>query len=150
MKKTVSTLNKATVSDSAKRICFGRRKISSTPSVIEVASPGGLNVPAVTPCDSPRSNLIHHFDTFSIVTRLEQARFEHGQAVATMNAIRALLVNSTETAKAEMLSRADLENVCNDHSSDTFPFLNKLADFSPFSRPISFGLPCLNCGQRFR
>lgn len=55
--------------------------------------------------------LTHYFDTFHIVTRLESAGFEHGQAVATMKAIRALLVNSTEIAKAEMLSKADLENV---------------------------------------
>lgn len=56
--------------------------------------------------------LTHYFDTHHIVTRLETAGFEHGQAVATMNAIRALLVNATEITKAEMLSRADLENVC--------------------------------------
>lgn len=63
--------------------------------------------------DRRGTSLTHYFDTFHIVTRLEEAGFEHGQAVATMNAIRALLVNATEIAKAEMLSRADLENVPN-------------------------------------
>jgi hypothetical protein len=56
------------------------------------------------------ARLTHYFDTFHIVTRLEASGFQHGQAVATMNAIRALLLAETEMCKAEMLSRADLEN----------------------------------------
>ena len=67
----------------------------------------------------PRAS-VHYFDTYSIVTRLEAAEFSHGQSVGIMNSIRALLVNGTEITKAEMLSKAEQENVrlsvsCEEH-----------------------------------
>lgn len=89
-------------------ICQTRRLLSSVPTIIAAGS-GSLS--PTMPAARRVPHLTHYFDTHHIVTRLETAGFEHGQAVATMNAIRALLVNDTEIAKAEMLSRADLENV---------------------------------------
>lgn len=83
------------------------RRITSLPSTIVLSAPDSAGQPS----PARTVSLTHYFDTFHVVTRLESAGFEHGQAVATMKAIRALLVNSTEIAKAEMLSKADLENV---------------------------------------
>ena len=91
--------------------CHSRqsRAFASVPIVINAAAPGaGAMSNEVSP---RRRAFTHYFDTFQIVTRLETAGFGHGQAAATMNAIPALLVSSTEIAKAEMLSKADLENV---------------------------------------
>lgn len=91
-----------------------RKAFSTIPMVIgaEAPKPGNTEVAIFGSSDRRGTAMTHYFDTFHIVTRLESAGFEHGQAVATMNAIRALLVNATEVAKADMLSRADLENVC--------------------------------------
>lgn len=85
------------------------RSISIVPTIVH-SSP--LNsVPQVASQEHAQGSLSHYFDTFHIVTRLEAAGFQHGQAVSTMKAIRALLINYTESAKAETLSKADLENV---------------------------------------
>ncbi|BFZ55123.1 hypothetical protein PYCC9005_002162 [Savitreella phatthalungensis] len=75
--------------------------------------PGGGTTLAISSSPSagdPLRATLHYFDTFHIVTRLEASGFEHGAAVAMMNSMRALLVNGTEVCKAELLSRAQLEN----------------------------------------
>jgi hypothetical protein len=54
---------------------------------------------------------IHQFDTYKLVSALQQAGYSHKQAVALMKCLRALLVNGTEVAKSHYLSRGDLENV---------------------------------------
>lgn len=114
------------------------RTMASVPSVINVAPPGGMDTLPAESRPSRRSST-HYFDTFHVVTRLETAGFEHGQAVAAMNAIRALLVNSTEIAKAEMLSKAELENVRRSDLGET-----KVMAVDQASKHTSFVLPCQN------
>jgi Protein of unknown function (DUF1640) len=53
----------------------------------------------------------HQFDTYKLVSTLEQAGYSHRQAVALMKCLRALMVNGTEVARSHYLSRGDLENV---------------------------------------
>ena len=53
----------------------------------------------------------HQFDTYKLVSALEQAGYSHQQAVALMKCLRALMVNGTEVARSHYLSRGNLENV---------------------------------------
>ena len=53
----------------------------------------------------------HQFDTYKLVSSLQQSGFSHNQAIALMKCLRAVLINGPEFAKAHYLSRGDMENV---------------------------------------
>lgn len=53
----------------------------------------------------------HQFDTYKLVMALQCAGFTQPQATGLMKCLRTLLVNGTEVAKSNFLSRSDLENV---------------------------------------
>ncbi|OLL23610.1 hypothetical protein NEOLI_004435 [Neolecta irregularis DAH-3] len=62
------------------------------------------------PKEPPKPAAMHLFDTYKLVTVLGEAEYSYGQSFAIMQALRALLVNSSEFAKAEFLLRGELEN----------------------------------------
>ena len=73
--------------------------------------------PASVPADQPTGGRFpdslkaHQFDTYKLVMAFQCAGFTQPQATGLMKCLRTLLVNGTEVAKSNFLSRSDLENV---------------------------------------
>jgi hypothetical protein len=53
---------------------------------------------------------VHHFDTYSLVKRLEEGGFTQDQSVSMMKGIRSLLADNMELAKEGLVSKSDVEN----------------------------------------
>lgn len=60
---------------------------------------------------------VHHFDTFTLVQQVEAGGFTPEQSITAMKAVRALLADNLELARASLVSKSDVENVgYNSHS----------------------------------
>lgn len=55
---------------------------------------------------------VHHFDTYTLVQQVEAGGFTEKQAITAMKAVRGLLALNLEVAKAGLVSKSDVENVC--------------------------------------
>ncbi|KAG9235502.1 hypothetical protein BJ875DRAFT_268844 [Amylocarpus encephaloides] len=53
---------------------------------------------------------IHHFDTYSLVQRVEEGGFTNQQSITAMKAVRGLLALNLDVAKAGLVSKSDVEN----------------------------------------
>jgi hypothetical protein len=59
----------------------------------------------------PAATYDHHFDTYSLVKRLEQpGGFTVGQSITIMKGIRSLLAKNMEEAKDNLVSKSNVEN----------------------------------------
>jgi hypothetical protein len=54
---------------------------------------------------------VHHFDSYSMVKRLEAGGYTRDQAVTSMKAIRKLLAKHLDVAQQSLVSKSDVENV---------------------------------------
>jgi len=54
---------------------------------------------------------VHHFDTYTLVQQVEAGGFTPDQSITTMKAVRALLADNLELARASLVSKSDVENV---------------------------------------
>ncbi len=55
---------------------------------------------------------VHHFDTYTLVQQVEAGGFTTDQSVTAMKAVRSLLAINLDVAKACLVSKSDVENVC--------------------------------------
>jgi len=55
---------------------------------------------------------VHHFDTYTLVRDLEKGGFSDQQAVTTMKAVRGILADNIELARAGIMNKSDAEMVC--------------------------------------
>ncbi len=53
---------------------------------------------------------VHHFDSYSLVTRLEDGGYSPNQAVESMKIVRALLAQNLHVAQHGLVSKSDVEN----------------------------------------
>ncbi|EHA48995.1 hypothetical protein MGG_14678 [Pyricularia oryzae 70-15] len=53
---------------------------------------------------------VHHFDTYSLVKRLEEGGYTQDQAITAMKAVRGLLAQNLGQAKDGLYSRSDMDN----------------------------------------
>ncbi|TVY32277.1 Uncharacterized protein LSUB1_G008823 [Lachnellula subtilissima] len=53
---------------------------------------------------------VHHFDTYTLVQRVESGGFTNDQSITTMKAVRGLLTINLDVAKAGLVSKSDVEN----------------------------------------
>ena len=53
---------------------------------------------------------VHHFDTYTLVQQVETGGFTNEQSITTMKAVRGLLALNLDVAKAELVSKSDVEN----------------------------------------
>lgn len=71
--------------------------------------------PAIEPPSANRTHppmpFTHYFDTYQMVNRLTDAKFQRGQAVTTMKAVRSLLGGKMEEAQKTLVSKGDVDNV---------------------------------------
>ena len=72
--------------------------------------------PAIEPPTASRTHppmpFTHYFDTYEMVNRLTDAKFQRGQAITTMKAVRALLGGKMQEAQKRLVSKGDVDNVC--------------------------------------
>lgn len=54
---------------------------------------------------------VHHFDTYTLVQQVEAGGFTPEQSITAMKAVRALLADNLELARASLVSKSDVENV---------------------------------------
>lgn len=54
---------------------------------------------------------VHHFDTYTLVQQVEAGDFTTAQSITAMKAVRGLLALNLDVAKAELVSKSDVENV---------------------------------------
>lgn len=55
---------------------------------------------------------VHHFDTFTLVRDLQKGGFTEAQSVTLMKAVRSLLAINLDIARKSLISKSDVENVC--------------------------------------
>lgn len=55
---------------------------------------------------------VHHFDTFTLVRDLQRGGFTEAQSVTLMKAVRSLLAINLDIARKSLISKSDVENVC--------------------------------------
>ncbi|EJT81422.1 hypothetical protein GGTG_01402 [Gaeumannomyces tritici R3-111a-1] len=53
---------------------------------------------------------LHHFDTYSLVKRLESGGYTQEQSITAMKAVRALLAQNLDVAQEGLVSRRDVDN----------------------------------------
>jgi hypothetical protein len=53
---------------------------------------------------------VHHFDTYTLVKRVEEGGFTEHQAITAMKAVRGLLAENLDVAKEGLVSKSDVEN----------------------------------------
>lgn len=53
---------------------------------------------------------VHHFDTYSLVRRLEEGGWTEDQSVTLMKAVRTVLAGNMELARAGLVSKSNVEN----------------------------------------
>lgn len=53
---------------------------------------------------------VHHFDTYTLVKRVEESGFSEKQAITAMKAVRGLLAENLDVAKEGLVSKSDVEN----------------------------------------
>ncbi|KUJ20020.1 uncharacterized protein LY89DRAFT_641473 [Mollisia scopiformis] len=53
---------------------------------------------------------VHHFDTYTLVQQVEAGGFTTEQSVTSMKAVRGLLAQNLDVAKAGLVSKSDVEN----------------------------------------
>lgn len=53
---------------------------------------------------------LHHFDTYSLVKRLEAGGYTQEQSITAMKAVRALLAQNLDVAQEGLVSRSDVDN----------------------------------------
>ncbi|KAL5319817.1 hypothetical protein ACEPPN_012875 [Leptodophora sp. 'Broadleaf-Isolate-01'] len=53
---------------------------------------------------------VHHFDTYTLVQRVEAGGFSNEQAITSMKAVRGLLALNLEVARKGLVSKSDVEN----------------------------------------
>lgn len=53
---------------------------------------------------------VHHFDTYTLVKRVEEGGFTEKQAITAMKAVRGLLADNLDVAKEGLVSKSDVEN----------------------------------------
>lgn len=53
---------------------------------------------------------VHHFDTYTLVKRVEEGGFTDAQAITAMKAVRGLLAENLDVAKEGLVSKSDVEN----------------------------------------
>jgi uncharacterized protein YdeI (BOF family) len=53
---------------------------------------------------------VHHFDTYSLVKQLSKGGYTPEQAVTTMKAVRGILTDNIELARASLVSKSNVEN----------------------------------------
>ncbi|KAG4435958.1 hypothetical protein IFR05_008578 [Cadophora sp. M221] len=53
---------------------------------------------------------VHHFDTYTLVQRVETGGFSNEQAITSMKAVRGLLALNLEVARKGLVSKSDVEN----------------------------------------
>lgn len=58
---------------------------------------------------------LHHFDTFTLVRDLQKGGFTEAQSVTLMKAVRSLLAINLDIARQSLVSKSDIENVCQYH-----------------------------------
>jgi len=56
---------------------------------------------------------VHHFDTYTLVQQVEAGGFTPEQSITAMKAVRALLADNLDLARASLVSKSDVENVSN-------------------------------------
>jgi hypothetical protein len=54
---------------------------------------------------------VHHFDTYTLVQQVEAGGFTGDQSITSMKAVRGLLAQNLDVAKAGLVSKSDVENV---------------------------------------
>jgi len=54
---------------------------------------------------------VHHFDTYTLVQRVEEGGFTTAQSITAMKAVRGLLAVNLDIAQAGLVSKSDVENV---------------------------------------
>jgi hypothetical protein len=54
---------------------------------------------------------VHHFDTYTLVQQVEAGGFKTDQSITAMKAVRGLLAENLDIAKAGLVSKSDVENV---------------------------------------
>lgn len=54
---------------------------------------------------------VHHFDTYTLVQQVEAGGFTADQSITSMKAVRGLLAQNLDVAKAGLVSKSDVENV---------------------------------------
>ena len=71
--------------------------------------------PAIEPPTASRTHppmpFTHYFDTYEMVNRLTDSKFQRGQAITTMKAVRALLGGKMVEAQNRLVSKGDVDNV---------------------------------------
>ena len=55
---------------------------------------------------------VHHFDTFTLVRDLQKGGFTEAQSIVVMKAVRSLLTINLDIASKSLISKSDVENVC--------------------------------------
>ncbi|TVY20159.1 Uncharacterized protein LARI1_G001429 [Lachnellula arida] len=53
---------------------------------------------------------VHHFDTYTLVQRVESGGFTNDQSITTMKAVRGLLALNLDVAREGLVSKSDVEN----------------------------------------
>ncbi|KAH6684148.1 hypothetical protein B0J14DRAFT_497496 [Halenospora varia] len=53
---------------------------------------------------------VHHFDTYTLVSQVEQGGFTKDQSITAMKAVRGLLAKNLDVARAGLVSKSDVEN----------------------------------------
>ncbi|TVY28624.1 Uncharacterized protein LHYA1_G002353 [Lachnellula hyalina] len=53
---------------------------------------------------------VHHFDTYTLVQRVESGGFTNNQSITAMKAVRGLLTTNLDVAKEGLVSKSDVEN----------------------------------------
>ncbi|KAH8683325.1 hypothetical protein BGZ60DRAFT_399907 [Tricladium varicosporioides] len=53
---------------------------------------------------------IHHFDTYTLVSQVEQGGFTKDQSITAMKAVRGLLAKNLDVARTGLVSKSDVEN----------------------------------------
>lgn len=64
---------------------------------------------------------VHHFDTFTLVRDLQRGGFTEDQSVTLMKAVRSLLATNLDIAAKSLVSKSDVENVCQYYFHQTPP-----------------------------
>lgn len=87
---------------------------------------------------------VHHFDTYTLVQQVEAGEFTTAQSITSMKAVRALLANNLDVAKAGLVSKSDVENVSFVYAISSLMLINGIR------RAIFSVQHALNCERKSR
>ncbi|KAI1267299.1 hypothetical protein F5Y18DRAFT_379815 [Xylariaceae sp. FL1019] len=74
-------------------------------AVLHMPPPEAMQHPHIS-----KPTYIHHFDTYTLVKRLEEGGYTQLQSITVMKAVRALLAQNLDVAQEGLVSKSDVDN----------------------------------------